>query len=52
MGRTALGVVYRGQRLAGIASEVFLHVLRAQRVALSSSRKEAILASQGGLCKE
>ena len=47
MGR--LRLPYRGQRLAGAASEVFLHLLKARRDPPGS--REAVLAEQDHLCK-
>ena len=47
MGR--LGLPYRGQRLAGAASEVFLHLLKARRDPPGS--RQAVLAEQDHQCK-
>ena len=47
MGR--LGLPYRGQRLAGAASEVFLHLLKARRDPPGS--RQAVLAEQDHRCK-
>ena len=47
MGR--LGLPYRGQRLAGAASEVYLHLLKARRDPPGS--RQAVLAEQDHQCK-
>ena len=47
MGR--LGLPYRGQRLAGAASEVFLHLLKPRRD--TSGSRKAVLAEQDHQCK-
>ena len=47
MGR--LGLPYRGQRLAGAASEVFLHLLKARRDPPGS--RQTVLAEQDHQCK-
>ena len=44
-----LGLPYRGQRLAGAASEVFLHLLKARRDPPGS--RQAVLAEQEYQCK-
>ena len=44
-----LGLPYRGQRLAGAASEVFLHLLKARRDPPGSG--QAVLAEQEYQCK-
>ena len=45
-----LGVPYRGQRLAGISLDVFLHLLQGKRED-TQSRREELLARQQGMCK-
>ena len=45
-----LGLEYRGQRLAGAATEVFQHLLKARRLDARGSR-DHILEEQSHLCK-
>ena len=46
----ALGQEYRGQRLAGLAHEIFLKLLKAKREVPSAAERQKTLAGQGGKC--
>ena len=41
---------YRGQRLAGLAHEVFLKLLKAKREVPTAAQRQEVLAVQQGLC--
>ena len=44
----ALGQEYRGQRLAGLAHEIFLKLLKAKREVPGAAERQKILAAQDG----
>ena len=44
------GQEYRGQRLAGLAREIFLKLLKAKQEAPSAAERQKTLAGQGGKC--
>ena len=46
----ALGQEYRGQRLAGLAHEIFLKLLKAKREVPGAAERQKTLAAQDGKC--
>ena len=46
----ALGQKYRGQRLAGLAHEIFLKLLKAKREVPGAAERQKTLAAQDGKC--
>ena len=46
----ALNQEYRGQRLAGLAHEIFLKLLKAKREVPGAAERQQTLAAQGGKC--
>jgi hypothetical protein len=46
-----ISIEYRGQRMASLTLEVFLALLKAERISPTSEEKKKIVAEQRGVCK-